>query len=134
MFQDTLILRRPIVAIFSDTIKIATLQPYLLKKTLKAQKKLKELQTIYQYAIYICICWYSRFADFLWKMLILAELKGCVTWFMQFLDLLYVRYNCIKLHYWTIYLTDFREEGLFVHPHPGSAPKRPILNRVKFKL
>ena len=32
------------VAIFPDIIKIPTLQPYLLKKTLKAQNKLKELQ------------------------------------------------------------------------------------------
>ena len=67
------------------------------------------------------------------KMLMSAELKGCVTWFTYLLDLLWVRYNCAKFHHCRICVTDFREGGPFCppSPHPWAAPKRPILNRVK---
>ena len=36
------------------------LLPCLLKKSLKTQKKLKELEIMYQNPIYICILWYSK--------------------------------------------------------------------------
>ena len=36
------------------------LQPYLLKLFLKTQKKLKELDIMYQNAIYICISRYGK--------------------------------------------------------------------------
>ena len=66
-----------------------SLQPYLLKKSLKTQNKLKELEIMYQYAIYTGISWYSKICRFpVKKKLISGELKWCVTWFIYFLDLL----------------------------------------------
>ena len=56
-FQDTFTLRRPGVAIFAYIIKIATM----------TENKWKELEIMYQYAIYICISWYSKIVDFRWK-------------------------------------------------------------------
>ena len=52
LFQNTCILRRPGVAIFANIIKIVTT---FIKTILKTQEKLKELETMYQNAIYICI-------------------------------------------------------------------------------
>ena len=52
LFQNTVILRRPGVAIFADIIKIIA---RFIKKNLKTQKKLKELEIMYQNAIYIYI-------------------------------------------------------------------------------
>ena len=52
LLQNTFILRRLRVAIFTDTIKIVTM---FIKKSLKTQKKLKELKIMYQNATYICI-------------------------------------------------------------------------------
>ena len=45
-------LRRPGVAIFTDITKIAT---FLLKQSLYTQEKLKELEVLYQNALYTCI-------------------------------------------------------------------------------
>ena len=56
-FQNTLILRRPSVAIFAYIIKIATM---FIKTIFKDSKKLKESQIMYQNAIYIWISWYSK--------------------------------------------------------------------------
>ena len=50
--QNTFILRTPRVAILADIIKIVTM---FIKKSLKTQKKLKELEIIYQNTIFICI-------------------------------------------------------------------------------
>ena len=65
------------------------------------------------------------------KILMSAELRGCITWFIYFLDLVYVRYNCAKFHHCEICVTDFREGCPFwLPPHPWAVPKMPILNRV----
>ena len=48
------------------------------------------------------------------KMVILEEVRVCITWFIYFLDLLWVRYNCAKFHNSRICVTDFRDGGLFV--------------------
>ena len=55
------------------------------------------------------------------KILILAELKGCVTWFINFFNHLKVRYQVyqgikqdVKLYHCRICVTDFREGSLFV--------------------
>ena len=53
IFQKTVILRRPRVAIFADTIKI--IARFIKKEYLKTREKLKELEIIYQNGIYICI-------------------------------------------------------------------------------
>ena len=67
------------------------------------------------------------------KMLMSAELKGCVMSFTCSLDLLQIRYNCDKFHLCRIFVTDFMEVGLFASPSVA-APKRPILNRVKLAV
>ena len=56
LFQNTLILIRPRVVISADVIKVVTM---FIKKTLKTQKKLKELEIMYQNLTYICVSWYS---------------------------------------------------------------------------
>ena len=108
LFQKAIILERPGIAIWLTSSK---LQPCLLRQSLKTQEKLKELETVYENAIYICISSYSTICWFPVKML-LAEAKGCVTWFMYFLELLY-------------------GGGHLFAPHPWVAPKKPILHRVK---
>ena len=52
LFQNTFILRRPRLAIFAEIIKIITM---FIKKCFKTQKKLKELEIMYQNTTYICI-------------------------------------------------------------------------------
>ena len=47
-------LRRPGVAIFAAIIKILY---RFIKKSLKTHEKLKELEIMYQNAIFICISW-----------------------------------------------------------------------------
>ena len=60
LFQNN-ILRRPGVAVFADIIKVITM---FIKKSLKTQEKLKELEIMYRNAIYICISWYKRICWF----------------------------------------------------------------------
>ena len=52
VFQNTFIARKPIVAIGGDIIKIVTM---FIKTIYKDSKKLKELEIMYQNAIYILI-------------------------------------------------------------------------------
>ena len=52
LFQNAVILRKPGVAIVADISKIVTM---FIKKYLKTQEKLEELEIISQNAIYICI-------------------------------------------------------------------------------
>ena len=52
LFQNTFIWRRPRVAIFADIIKFVILR---IKTIFKDSKILKELEIMYQNAIYICI-------------------------------------------------------------------------------
>ena len=56
LLWNIFILRGPGAANFADIIKIVTM---FIKKILqKTQKKLKELEIMYQNANYICIFWY----------------------------------------------------------------------------
>ena len=41
-------------------LKSSKLQPCLLKKSWNTQNKLKELEIMYQYVIYVCISWYRK--------------------------------------------------------------------------
>ena len=50
-------LKYPGEAYFADIIKIVTM---FIKKNLEDWKKLKELEIMYQNAIYICILWYGK--------------------------------------------------------------------------
>ena len=87
---------------------------------------------MYQNTIWICISWYSIICWFpVKKILMSAELKGCVKWFIYFLDFLWVRYKWVKFNHCRICVTDLREGGPFWPPHPWEALKKPILNRVK---
>ena len=52
-----LFLRRTRVTIFTNIIKIVTMFIKTVKKSLKTQKKLRELEIMHQNAIYICISW-----------------------------------------------------------------------------
>ena len=63
------------------------------------------------------------------KMLMSAELKGCVTWFIYFLDLLRVNYNCANFHY-CIYVWQVLGRGSFLPhplPQPWAVPPKSIL-------
>ena len=71
------ILRLPRVAIFADIIKIVTV---FIKKIFQDLKKVKRTENnVSKYNTFISgyskICWFP-----LKKMLMSAELKGCVTW------------------------------------------------------
>ena len=61
LVQNTVILGRPGVAVFADIIKIIT---RFIKKYLKTLEKLKELEIMYQNAVYICISWYNKICWF----------------------------------------------------------------------
>ena len=61
LIQNTFTLRRLGVVIFADITKIVT---FLLIQSLKTQEKLKELETVCQNAIYICISSYSKICNF----------------------------------------------------------------------
>ena len=101
LFQNIFILRRPRVPNFADIIKIKTF------------KDLKEVGRTRNYVLKCNIYPYfliqQKLLIFGEKMLMLAEIKGCVTWFMCFLYLLYVRYNCTKFHHCRVSVTDCRE-------------------------
>ena len=56
LFQNTVILRRPEVARFAGIIRIIT---RFVKKVFK-DSKVKELQDMYQNAIYICISSHNK--------------------------------------------------------------------------
>ena len=56
-----------------------------IKKSLKTQENLKELEIMYQNAIYICFSWYNNNLLISGeKMLMSSELRGGVTWFISF--------------------------------------------------
>ena len=52
LFQNTVVLKSPGVAIFAEIIKIMTI---FFFKSLNTREKLKELEIIYQKTIRICI-------------------------------------------------------------------------------
>ena len=56
LYENVFVLRRPTVANFADIIKI----PTIIKKPLKIQKRLKELEIMCSNAIDTCISWYSK--------------------------------------------------------------------------
>ena len=126
------ILRRPRVANFNDIIKIVT---RFIKTTFKDSSKVKSIRNSaskYNLCMYFLIKQKMLISGE--KMLMSVELKECVTWFIYFWDLLYVIYNCAKFQYCRISVADFKEGSLFCTPLPPpsvTAPKRPILNKVK---
>ena len=56
----------------------------------------------------------TKIADFLLKMLISTECRGCVTGFISFLNLRYARNKCAKFYHCRICVTDFRDREAFL--------------------
>ena len=101
------------------------LELFLLRQSLKTQEKLKELDILYQNAIYACISWYSKICWF--------PVKNC--WCQRnSRGVSRDSNNCVKFHHCRIRVTDFKEEVSFWYPHPWAAPKKPILTRVNLYL
>ena len=76
LFQNTVILRRSGVAIFADIIKMLTT---FIKKIIKDSRKVKRIRNylpIESISVFIDI---TKFADFREKLLMSAELRGCIT-------------------------------------------------------
>ena len=119
------------LAIFPDIIKIVTM--FIFKKSLKTQKRKNQKLCIKMQSTSV----FLDIANLLTsgeKMLMSAELKGCVAWFICVLDLLYVRYNFVEFHYCRICVSDlgWRRGGVcFPLHHPWATPKRAILNNIK---
>ena len=67
--------------VFAEIIEIVTI---FIKANFKDSKKLKskELEVKYQHATKSVFLDIVQFADFRQKILMLPELKGCVTWFV----------------------------------------------------
>ena len=66
----------------------------------------------------------GKFADF-WRKNADVNRNQRVCHVIQiFLDLLWVRYNWTKFHHCRTCVTDFREEGTFLHPSSASSPKK----------
>ena len=76
LIQNTVILRRSGAAIFADIIKILTT---FIKDIFKDSRKVKRIRnylSIQSISVFIDI---TKFADFREKMLMSADLRGCVT-------------------------------------------------------
>ena len=129
LFLNVFILRRPGVANFADIIKILTM---FIKKIFKDIKNAKRFRYyIPKYNLYLHFLIEKNLLIFDGKVLMSAELRGCVTWFIYFMGVLEVRINCTNFPLCRICVTGFREGGLFA-PYPWAAPKRLILNRDKY--
>ena len=77
LVQNNFILGKPSVVIFADIYKTLTI---FTKTIFEDSKKLKILEIMYQNEIYICISRCSNICLFpVKKMVMPAELKGCVT-------------------------------------------------------
>ena len=93
-----------------------------IRKNLKTQEKLKELEIIC--ILFTSISVFSdiaKFADFRRKNADVSGTQGVchVNYiFIYFVGLLELRYNCAKFHHCRICVTDFREVGLFAPPFP----------------
>ena len=125
LLQNTFVLRRPRVAIFSEIIKIITM---FTEKIFKDSKKFQKTEIMYQNAIL------SAFPDFWWKNADVSRTQGvCHVIYMCFVMTGKVRYDCASFIIVGYCVTVFREGPLFA-PHPSTALKRTILNRVKVQI
>ena len=76
-FQNTLILRRSGVAIFADIIKIVTM---FIKAIIEDSKKVKRIiNYVSKFSLYLYFLMWQNLLISGEKMLLPAELKGCVT-------------------------------------------------------
>ena len=110
LFQKTFPLRRPGVAFFASIIKIFTM--FIITIYTNSRKVKINRNYVSKCNLYLYFLIQQNLLISSEKMLVSAELKGCVTWFIFFLDLLWLRYNCAKFHCCRICATDFVERGL----------------------
>ena len=114
LFWNTFILGRPGLADFADVIKIATT---FIKTTLKDSKKIQRIRHyLFKCNLYLYFFISQELLISCEKMLMSAELKGCVAWFIYFLDLLQARYNCAKFHHCGLCVINFRVGSHFIFP------------------
>ena len=86
LFKNTVILRRPWVAIFANIIKILT---RFVKEIFKDSRKVKRIRNYESKCnLYLYFLIQKNLLIYNEKTLMSAELRGCVTWFIYFLDLL----------------------------------------------
>ena len=86
LFQNIVILRRPGETIFAGIIKIVTM---FIKIIFKDSRKVKRIRNyVSKCNLYLYFLIQQNLLISGEKMLMLAELRGCVTWFIYFLDLL----------------------------------------------
>ena len=98
-------LRRRRVPNIADIIKFATI---FIKAIFKNSKKLKELEYVLEWNLYLYFLIWKKLLVSGEKMLMLPELKRCVTWVICFLIFLQVRQTCTRCHPCGICLIDFR--------------------------
>ena len=96
-------------SIFVDIVKIATI---FIKAIFRDSKKLKRIRN------YVCISWYNKTCWFPVKECLCQQNSRSVSRDLYIFDFRQVRYNCVTFHHCRICVTDFREEGIFAHPHP----------------
>ena len=98
---------------YSRQLFLSKLQPFLSKKSLKTQKKLKELEILYQHAF---VCWYSN-----------------ICWFPM-------KKRWCQKNAWVvsrgsfIFGSSLGKAFCPCLPHPWASPKRPILNRINIYI
>ena len=108
------ILRRHREAIFAGIIKILTM---FIKTIFKNSRKVKRIRTyVSNCSLYLYFLMQQNLLIFIEKMLISAELKGCVPWLIYFWAM---------FHHCRICMTDFMEKGLSpLLPPSLSSPKK----------
>ena len=111
----------PRVAISADIIKIVT---GLLKQSLNTQDKLKEIEIMYQNAIYISTSWYSKICWFLVKKCWCQQYSRDVSCYsyVYFFVLLLLRCNFSSSFIIVGYVWQILGKGAFLPP-PGSVSR-----------
>ena len=119
-FQNTLILKRPRVAIFADIIKVVTIFTKTIFKDSK--KKKKGIRNYYQNSVYICFSSCNKIYRFSVKKCWCQQIsRGVLRDSHDFW--IFFRYNCTKFHHCRIYMTDFRKGEPFC-PASMKNPKK----------
>ena len=114
LYQNTSILRKPVVAFFADIIVT------IFIKTMfnNSKKKFERVIKVQFISAFLQIAKFILIIDE--KLLISAKVSGFFTWFIYFLVLIYVTYNC--------QVSSF---ALLAPLRWWAAPENPILSRVK---
>ena len=122
LFENTFILRRPRVSIFADIIKVVTM---FVKAIFSNSKEIRRIKNyVSKCNLYLYFLIQQNLSISGKKMLMSADLKGCLTSFICFLDLLQVRCNYAKSYHCGIYVADFREGELCASLPSVSSPKK----------